>query len=145
LFNQGRIEQVGAPLELYRRPANEFVAGFIGSPRINLIDRPAPGSATPEHGALWQALGASPTARRAGVRPEHLEVAGEGQGVAATVELAEHLGDSTLVHLRVPGVPSLLTARAPGGMDALGAGVRVGLVPQPEHAIGFDEQGRLAA
>jgi multiple sugar transport system ATP-binding protein len=145
LFNRGRIEQVGAPLELYRRPGNEFVAGFIGSPRINLIDRPVPAHATPEHGALWQALGASDQASRAGVRPEHLGVAGEGQGVLATVELAEHLGDSTLVHLRVPGVPSLLTARAPGGMDVLAAGARVGLVPQREHAIGFDAQGRLAA
>ncbi|MFZ5548629.1 MAG: ABC transporter ATP-binding protein [Pseudomonadota bacterium] len=145
LFNQGRIEQVGAPLELYRRPANEFVAGFIGSPRINLIPRPEHGNATPEHGALWQALGASATARRAGVRPEHLAVAAEGQGVPATVELAEHLGDSTLVHLRVPGVPALLTARAGGGMDALVSGARVGLVPQVEQTMAFDEQGRLAA
>jgi multiple sugar transport system ATP-binding protein len=143
LFNQGRIEQVGAPLDLYRRPANEFVAGFIGSPRINLIPRPEAGNATVEHGALWQALGTPTAAQRAGVRPEHLAVSADGQGVAATVELAEHLGDSTLVHLRVPGVDALLTARAGSGMDGLASGARVGVVPQAGQAIAFDERGCL--
>jgi multiple sugar transport system ATP-binding protein len=144
LFNKGRIEQVGAPMELYRAPANEFVAGFIGSPRINLIDRPVSGQATPEHGALWDKLGLGP-AQRAGLRPEHLAVAPSGQGVPATVELAEYLGDTTLVHLRVPGVAQLLTARADGGVNGLAAGSKVDLVPEADKAIAFDAQGCLVA
>ncbi len=144
LFNKGRIEQVGAPMDLYRAPANEFVAGFIGSPRINLIDRPVAGQATVEHGALWDRLGLG-GAQRAGLRPEHLAVAPSGQGVPAVVELAEYLGDSTLVHLRVPGVPNLLTARANGGIDTLAAGAPVGLVPEADKAIAFDAQGCLVS
>ncbi|MEK8033959.1 ABC transporter ATP-binding protein [Ideonella sp. DXS29W] len=144
LFNKGRLEQVGAPMELYRAPANEFVAGFIGSPRINLIDRPLAGQATPEHGALWERLGLG-AAQRAGLRPEHLSVAPSGQGVPATVELAEYLGDTTLVHLRVPGVAHLLTARADGGVTGLAAGSKVDLVPEADKAIAFDAQGCLVA
>jgi multiple sugar transport system ATP-binding protein len=144
LFNKGRIEQVGAPMDLYRAPANEFIAGFIGSPRINLIDRPVAGQATAEHGALWERLGAGfGSAQRAGLRPEHLAVAPSGQGVPAVVELAEYLGDSTLVHLRVPGVQTLLTARANSGIAALAAGAAVSLVPEVDKAIAFDAQGCL--
>jgi len=146
LFNKGRIEQVGAPMDLYRAPANEFIASFIGSPRINLIDRPVAGQATAEHGALWERLGAGfGSAQRAGLRPEHLAVAPSGQGVPAIVELAEYLGDSTLVHLRVPGVSTLLTARANSGIDALAAGAPVGLLPEADKAIAFDAQGCLVA
>ncbi|HEX5688238.1 MAG TPA: ABC transporter ATP-binding protein [Ideonella sp.] len=144
LFNKGRIEQVGAPMDLYRAPANEFVAGFIGSPRINLIDRPVAGRATAEHGALWDRLGLG-VAQRAGLRPEHLAVAPNGQGVPATVELAEYLGDTTLVHLRVKGLVNLLTARADGGVSGLAAGSPVGVVPESDKAIAFDAQGCLVA
>jgi multiple sugar transport system ATP-binding protein len=144
LFNKGRIEQVGAPMDLYRAPANEFVAGFIGSPRINLIDRPVAGQATAEHGALWDKLGLG-VAQRAGLRPEHLAVAPNGQGVPATVELAEYLGDTTLVHLRVKGLVNLLTARADGGVSGLAAGAPVGVVPESDKAIAFDAQGCLVA
>jgi multiple sugar transport system ATP-binding protein len=54
VFNKGIVEQLGPPMALYNKPANEFVAGFIGAPRINLIPRPAAGGASP-HLALWQA------------------------------------------------------------------------------------------
>ena len=147
IFNQGRIEQVGAPLELYRSPANEFVAAFIGSPRINFVDRPEAGRAADDHAALWQALGGhdKPDARRMGIRPEQLGVAVfDGRGVPATVELAEHLGDSTLVHVRVAGVGALLTARADGAF-AMAAGARVQLCPEGGQSLAFDARGmRLA-
>ena len=73
-----------APMELYNRPANEFVAGFLGAPRINLVDRPG-ADATEPHSMLWQALAARApnAARRAGLRPEHLAVNASGAGVPA--------------------------------------------------------------
>ena len=146
VFNKGIVEQLGPPMELYNRPANEFVAGFIGAPRINLIDRPAD-AATPAHRALWQSLAAdSPTGvRRVGLRPEHLHVVGAGQGVPATVELAEHLGDVSIVHLRVNGVDELLSAKVGAGHERLDAGQTVGLAPDKTWALGFGADARLAA
>ena len=85
VFNQGRIEQLGAPLSLYNAPANEFVAGFLGAPRINLVDVPGH-EATSAHRALWSQLlpDAPALARRAGVRAEHLRVAAAGAGVVGS-------------------------------------------------------------
>ncbi len=105
VFNQGVIEQVGAPMDLYNRPHNEFVAGFLGAPRINLVPRPAEGS-SPAHRALWQALvdpAHAAQAARAGLRPEHMHLGAAGTGIAATVELVEQLGDAAIVHLRIVG------------------------------------------
>lgn len=59
VFNKGRVEQLGAPMELYNQPANEFVATFLGAPRINLIDRPANSGAHPRirlFGMRWRPL-----------------------------------------------------------------------------------------
>jgi len=142
VFNQGRIEQLGAPLELYQRPANEFVAAFLGAPRINFIDRPGPGAAA-AHGLLWQALlpAAPEAARRAGIRPEHLRLVPAGQGVPATVVLAEHLGDASIVHLRVEGSAELLHAKVGAGDAPLAAGQALGLQPEPGAALAFDGAG----
>jgi multiple sugar transport system ATP-binding protein len=144
VFNRGRIEQLGAPLDLYQRPANEFVAAFLGAPRINFVDRPAAGAA-PAHQALWQALlpGSGDTARRAGIRPEHLHLLPEAQGgVPASVVLAEHLGDSSIVHLRVDGVAELLHAKVGATQAAVAAGDTVGLQADPSAALAFDGDGR---
>ncbi|MBA4176149.1 MAG: sugar ABC transporter ATP-binding protein [Leptothrix sp. (in: Bacteria)] len=146
VFHAGQVEQLGAPMDLYDRPANEFVAAFIGAPKINLVDRPGEG-ATPAHHALWEALaGRAPAqARRAGLRPEHFKLVAAGQGVPATVELAEHLGDSSIVHLRVDGVADLLSAKVGAGHHRLEAGQGVGLAPDAAWALAFDADHRLAA
>ncbi|WP_136646529.1 ABC transporter ATP-binding protein [Tabrizicola sp. YIM 78059] len=102
----GRIEQVGAPLELYDRPANTFVAGFIGSPAMNMLPAVARGGAAvledgtrlPLPPGLMVADGRELTY---GVRPEHL-VAG-GQGLAGTVAVVEPTGSETHVVLRADG------------------------------------------
>jgi multiple sugar transport system ATP-binding protein len=143
VFNQGRIEQLGAPLELYQRPANEFVAAFLGAPRINFVDRPADGSA-PAHWALWSALlpAAPAGARRAGIRPEHLRLGADGHGVPARVELVEHLGDAAVVHLRVDGVRELLHAKVAGQGLAVEAGRPVALQVESGAALAFDDGGR---
>jgi multiple sugar transport system ATP-binding protein len=143
VFNQGRIEQLGAPLDLYNAPANEFVAGFLGSPRINLIDRPGEGASGP-HRALWDALtkAAPQGAQRAGVRAEHLQVVQGEQGIAATVVLAEHLGDASVLHLRLEGLASLLRAKVGAGHEHIEAGQVVRLAADAQGALAFDAAGR---
>jgi multiple sugar transport system ATP-binding protein len=146
VFHGGIIEQLGVPMALYNRPANEFVAGFIGAPKINLVDRP--GSQAPAaHRALWDALaGAAPVqARRAGLRPEHLRLVDAAAGIPARVELAEHLGDSSIIYLRVDGVDSLLSAKIGAGNHRVEAGQQVGLMPDAAWALAFDAEQRLAA
>ena len=142
VFNQGRIEQLGAPLDLYQRPASLFVATFLGAPRINLLQRPAAGAAEPGQ-RLWQQLvPAESSAQTVGLRAEHLRVVPAGQGVAAQVELAEHLGDSSILHLRVDGVPDLLRARAFAEQGVLPTAPTVGLQPDATQALAFDADGR---
>lgn len=146
VFNQGRIEQVGAPLELYDAPANEFVATFLGAPRINLIKRPQPDGrdSADDHRALWALLAADAPAgtSRVGLRPEHLQVGPAGQGVAAKVVLAEHLGDSSILHLQVQGVPELLHAKVGPDHARTPAGEPVGLMADRRQAHAFDAQGQ---
>ena len=144
VFNKGLVEQLGAPMELYNRPANEFVAGFIGAPRINLIPRPPASGATAPHLALWAALaGQAPASvQRAGLRPEHLHLVAAGQGIPASVALAEHLGDSSIIHLRVQGVSELLTAKIGTESIQVEAGQTVGLAPDGAWALAFAADGR---
>ena len=143
VFNQGRVEQLGAPLDLYHRPANEFVAGFLGAPRINLIERPTDGGSA-AHCALWDRLtsASKPGLHRAGLRAEHLQVVATGEGIAATVVLAEHLGDTSILHLRVAGLAELLHAKVGTGHGHLVAGQAVGLQPDASRAMAFDASGR---
>jgi multiple sugar transport system ATP-binding protein len=119
----GAIEQVGRPLELYHRPANLFVAGFIGSPTMNFAD-----------GAIAARAGATTI----GVRPEHLVVVPEGAWTG-TVSHAEHLGADTMLYVEVPGM-GLLTARVLGDVSH-DIGDRVGLTPQDGKIYRFDGAG----
>jgi multiple sugar transport system ATP-binding protein len=146
VFNKGHVEQLGAPMQLYTRPANEFVATFIGAPKINIVDRPGTG-ASQAHRSLWAAMAmqAPPQAQRAGLRPEHLRLVAAGQGIPASVALAEHLGDSSIIHLRVEGVADLLSAKVGAEHSQVQAGQVVGLVPDAAWALAFDAQHQLAA
>ncbi len=145
VFNKGIVEQLGAPMELYNRPANEFVAAFIGAPKINLIDCPLASGVAPAHQALWTtlALQASSSTRRVGLRPEHLHVVPQGEGIPATVVLAEHLGDSSILHLRVDGVTELLNAKVGAEHSQSQSGQIVGLKPDASWALTFGADGRL--
>ena len=104
VLNKGIIEQVGSPMELYQRPRTLFVAGFIGSPRMNLIT-----------GMAAEAF----QAHTLGIRPEHLDVTASEGDWQGNVVIAERLGSDTLVHVDAPNVGRLV-ARAPG--DASFAG-----------------------
>ena len=124
VLNKGHIEQVGAPLELYHRPATRFVAGFIGSPQMNFIE-----------GAHAQAQ----DAHCVGIRPEHLNLQAEGP-IAGTLRHAEMLGNETFAYIDA-GELGELTARLDGSVSVQpGASVRLGY--RPEHLYRFDATGR---
>jgi multiple sugar transport system ATP-binding protein len=125
VLNAGKIEQYGTPLELYERPANLFVAGFIGSPKMNFIA----GEAAALHGAAT-----------IGIRPEHLKVARDGEGWPGTIMVAEHLGSDTFLYADA-GPIGTLTARHVGELD-LSPGDRVVLSSDPSRIHRFDEGGK---
>ncbi len=110
VLNAGNIEQVGAPLDLYNTPRNLFVAGFIGSPKMNFIT----GAEAAKHNA-----------HTIGIRPEHITVGdGPWEGV---VGLSEHLGSDSFVKVDVPGL-GIINLRGPGELG-VHHGDRIRLAP----------------
>jgi multiple sugar transport system ATP-binding protein len=105
VMNGGRIEQAGAPLALYDRPENTFVAGFIGSPAMNLLPgEVADGGFRAQGGALLPLPpGASPRVATYGIRPEHLVLAEDG--IPAKIVIVEPTGSETQVSLRIGETP----------------------------------------
>ena len=124
VLNAGRIEQVGAPMELYNRPANEFVAGFIGSPKMNFI----PG----------ERLGES--VQSVGVRPEHISVSTSAGTWKGTVAHAEHLGADTNLYLDTEKA-GLITIRLFGEFQTE-PGATLYATPDPARTYRFDGEGR---
>ena len=125
VLQAGAIEQVGSPLELYHTPHNLFVAGFIGSPRMNLLI----GGEAKKHGATT-----------IGIRPEHLSISprkGEWEGV---VGVSEHLGSDTFFHVNCPAFSEPLTVRASGDVQ-LAYGDKVYLTPDAANIHKFDDKG----
>ncbi len=125
VLRAGHIEQVGSPLELYHNPRNLFVAGFIGSPTMNLISGPE---------------AAKRDATTIGIRPEHITVSdkkGEWKGV---VGVSEHLGSDTFFHIHDTGLAETITVRA-GGEVGFRHGDTVHLTPREDVMHRFDAQG----
>ncbi|MEO0504250.1 MAG: TOBE domain-containing protein, partial [Pseudomonadota bacterium] len=121
----GVIEQVGSPLDLYHKPQNKFVAGFIGSPKMNLIE----GAEAAKHDA-----------HTIGIRPEHVEVSTTDGLWQGTVGVAEHLGSDTFIHIHgVPGCDPM-TVRAAGDV-AVKHGDTVYLTPNDSLLHKFDDKG----
>ncbi|PZF75523.1 sugar ABC transporter ATP-binding protein [Aestuariivirga litoralis] len=126
VLNKGVIEQVGSPLDLYNRPNSVFVAGFIGSPKMNLITGP---------------FAAAYKAATLGIRPEHIAIVPEGGEARGTITLAEHLGSDSFLHVEA-GDAGRLTVRAPG--DYAGKpGDMVALHFDPSRLHRFDSQGKV--
>ncbi|MBQ0943406.1 ABC transporter ATP-binding protein [Ideonella sp. 4Y16] len=136
VMNQGRIEQIGTPAQVYDTPATRHVAAFVGSPTINLVDGSVRGERFEAPGLAWPlAVGDAP-ALTLGVRPEDLIVA-PGQPLQGTVELVEPLGSQHL--LWIAGAGRRWCALLPGPAQVgLGDGVRFGLPAQRLHAFGPD-------
>ncbi|UWS05349.1 ABC transporter ATP-binding protein [Phaeobacter inhibens] len=125
VLQAGVIEQVGSPMELYRAPRNVFVAGFIGSPKMNLLTGPQ---------------AAQHNAATIGIRPEHLSIS-ETEGMwAGTIGVSEHLGSDTFFHVQCDAFDDPLTVRASGELD-LGYGARVFLTPDMTHLHRFGSDG----
>ena len=124
VLNAGKIEQVGAPMQLYNAPANEFVAGFIGSPKMNFIEGERLGD----------------RARTVGVRPEHISVSDKAGDWKGTVIHAEHLGPDTNLYLDTEKA-GLITVRIFGVYDAE-PGATLFATPDPLRTYRFDAEGR---
>ena len=127
VLRDGAVMQAGSPAELYERPANLFVAQFIGSPKMNVV----PASALP---------GAPPGAAKAGVRPEHLRLAApDAAPLRGEVGVVEYMGADSFVYVGTEVGPML--ARVAGRAGAR-EGEAVGLVPEPGALHHFDSQDR---
>jgi ABC-type sugar transport system ATPase subunit len=131
VMRAGVIEQFAPPLQIYARPANTFVAQFIGSPPMNLLEPPLPGVSAPA-GAII------------GVRPHDI-VIGDRGGVGAVVDLVEPRGHDAVVHLTMDGVPTStpprIVAVVPAGqIPSRQARVEVRFREGAVHV--FDRQGR---
>ena len=143
VMNGGHVEQVGAPLELYDRPANLFVAGFIGSPAMNLVSGTAAGGRFVADAATSFSLPLPPgLAGRVegkvvyGIRPEHLLLAEAGEGsVAATVKLIEPTGADTQILLDIAGIQFTGMFRE---RIAAGPGQSIFIKPDPTKIHVFD-------
>jgi len=155
VLSAGRIEQVGTPLELYEHPDNLFVAGFIGSPKMNLLagELAAISAGRAEvrlaGGLTMLALVDASRARigdpvTLGVRPEHIRVGGESNLLQSTVAFVESLGGTTFAYCPYPGLEEPLTCQFEGrnGCDRLRAGTALDLQFPAEALYLFDAAGR---
>ena len=123
VLHAGRIEQVGSPLELYRAPKNRFVAGFIGSPKMNFIE----GEEAAKAGA-----------HAIGIRPEHIRVSTSEGAWRGTVGVSEHLGSDTFLHVTTEH--GLINVRVSGEMG-IHHGDTVYLTPEAAQLHRFDASG----
>ena len=138
VLRDGQIEQVGTPLELYDRPANQFVAQFIGTPQMNVMAAAdltqlggIPDLAVPSNGFV-------------GLRPENVSLLPAGQGqFQAKVELVEALGAETLIYVTTARGTQLVARQNTRTNLSLGANVGVQIDAANAHL--FDAQGRVAA
>lgn len=149
VLRDGRIEQAGAPIALYNRPANTFVAGFIGSPRMNFLEAVVTGRdgagvtlADAQGRALRAAVDgrtlAEGEAVTLGIRPEHLHP--DPAGYPVRIEAVEQLGGESYL-FGVTEAGAALTAHLPG-QTRLGRGEVAHLAVRPEFAHLFDRTGR---
>ncbi len=148
VMNAGHAEQIGAPLELYEKPASTYVAGFIGSPAMNFLPGTLAGDAVVLGDGVRVPLGnARPPngdgrAVTLGVRPEHLVVTAGG-GLALKVDLVEALGADTLIYGRL-GADTMLVARLPGATPVkIGDTVPLAAAPGALHLFDPDTGKRL--
>lgn len=125
VLRDGRIEQVGSPLELYNRPCNQFVAGFIGSPRMNFVP-------------VAQMPDAKTGTMTVGIRPEHAQLSDDGP-LLMKVSQVEQLGSTSILHGHVlPDAPFELIL---SGQTRIQRGDAVRVSAPAEHLHYFDQNG----
>ena len=132
VLRDGVIEQVGTPLELYDRPANRFVAQFIGMPQMNILST--------------KGLDAPEGTIEMGVRTEHMTICNTDDGrIKGVVEIVDSLGNETLIHVRPEQAdkhdPALIVRQYE--RTELQVGDQVGVLWSDDHAHYFDAQGQV--
>jgi len=139
VMNDGRIEQLGRPLELYDRPANLFVAQFIGSPAMNVFDGVYRNNAVEALGARWPCNTKANEGQsvKYGIRPVHFDL---GTGIGAEVIVVEPMGAETELVVKV-GDQSLTIVTH--GRSSAGPGDKLCLAPNAKHAHLFDPTSGL--
>ena len=154
VLREGRVEQVGAPLDLYRHPHNSFVAGFLGAPRMNFLAGHVKGTAG-NHVTIASAAGGTIGAEVApgslregeavtiGVRPEALTIGPWDDGFAGTVDLVEHLGSLSLVYATLPSGEQVVAEARGTAIPGLGQAVRLSISGATKHVFAGD--GRSVA
>ncbi|WP_299704316.1 ABC transporter ATP-binding protein [uncultured Tateyamaria sp.] len=129
VLNAGRIEQVGSPMELYHTPASEFVAGFIGSPAMNIFQ-------------IGQGLGdagdAPADAVKVGIRPEHIQLG--DTGIPGTIRVKEKLGSESYLYVMTQNNTQIVVKT--DGEDMLNAGDHVHMTFRESRLHHFDAHGR---
>lgn len=152
-LDDGHIQQIGTPLELYKNPSNLFVAGFIGSPKMNLItgkiEQSASGNTIAMDGAAKVRIAAFVKGRTigenvtVGIRPEALEIvdAAGGEAFQAKIETIERLGNVTYVYADA-GLSGLLTIQVAADF-AHDIGDRLSIAFSPDQLHLFDKNGRV--
>jgi multiple sugar transport system ATP-binding protein len=124
VLDQGRVEQVGTPMELYDRPGNIFVAGFIGSPKMNFITG-GPADKVKAH--------------TMGIRPEHLAISRDKGAMQGVIDFTEVLGSDSFLYVKTDH--GLITARE-NGKTEFRNGEKVFLTPIADHVHRFDDKGK---
>ena len=151
VFNQGRIEQVGVPMDLYRQPANRFVAEFLGSPKVNVLDyrwdaaaqkvRFGDGALSMDVTDLHLPQSTLTQGVCIGWRPESLRLGPPGTGLSGQVEFIENLGDVSVIYVRSPARNGLIAVKVNTIKPLVSIGDAVGLLPT-DGGIVFDPQGK---
>lgn len=134
VLRQGQIEQIGSPQTLYERPANQFVAGFIGSPRMNFIPVKSLTGSPADHFSI------DSQTHEIGIRPEHFVCCAEHEGLAITVKNTEYMGSQTLVQGQLADgtkIEALLQDTAPPAISQT-----LHLKTTSAHIHSFDAQGQ---
>ena len=153
VLSGGNLQQCASPRELYENPVNQFVAGFIGSPAMNLQIVPLADGGAKLAGAVLPLPGPIQTAAKAaglselvlGIRPEHLHLANGAGELAGDVMLVEELGADALLHVRLAGSGDPVVARAEGRRPpAMGQHVTFHVQPEDMFAFHPVTGGRLA-
>jgi multiple sugar transport system ATP-binding protein len=152
VLSAGKIEQVGSPLDLYEHPQNLFVAGFIGSPKMNFVDAELL-SSTAHKAVVKLANGSHIEVRvdasqarpgdkvKLGIRPEHFVIGGDSNTVQTTVTFVECLGGTTFAYCAFPGVEDALTCEF-DGRARVKSGDPLRLHLPPEAGYLFDASGK---
>ncbi len=154
VLREGRVEQIGTPLELYHEPANVFVAGFIGSPRMNLIAAKVT-STKNNHIVLNLPDNSTINLQRenhscktgdlltVGIRPEHLITTNKGEQLQLTISVyaSEHLGDISYLYGRLTDKTDIVVSGA--GTIVCKADEKIFLTAEQQHIHLFSKEGRI--